>query len=370
MFEDRTFENIRDEMLEQFPNDIDIREGSIAYDSVTAVAAKVAMLYIDIANCYELTNLEKSTGEYLDNFASEHGVSRIPSTKSKYEFIYEGKEPDTGEEFYDENGDYYFQIEKSENGNLVLTSAEAGAEHNAILPNTPAIPVGNIDGLTYSAFGRLIIAAIDEEDDEALRARIRDKISGPSENGNKSQYKTWCESIEGVGRAVINPLKYGPNTVEAVIISPEGLPVDNSIVTRVQNKIDPKAPSYAVSSGGTVVYLGSGRGDGLANIGAHFLAVSAEKYDISVSIKLEINSGVTLDEAKDEIFNLVNSYLRNIALESEDNTVRYAKIGSIIEQSESVIDYSELKLNGEMSNISIPDGFVAVVSEVIASVAV
>lgn len=373
MFEDRTYENIRDEMLAEFPDDIDIREGSIAYDSVSAVAAKAAMLYVDIANCYDLTNLEKSTGEYLDRFASEHGLSRINATSAVYEFIFEGNEDylEIGSEFYDESGDNYFTLQNCENGNYILVSQETGTSQNTILSGTPAIPVNNIEGLISSSFGNLITPAIDQETDDALRSRIRDKISGPAENGNRSQYKMWCESIEGVGRAYVYPLKYGPNTVEAILISPEGLPVTESVVEEVQNYIDPKNPSYAINVDGKIIRLGSGYGDGVANIGAHFVAFSANKFDVSLTVSIQLSSGFTLEQAKNDITSKITSYFKELALEAENSkTVRYTRIGSLIEQLDSVFDYFNLSINDLSENLTVPEDSVAVLSEVNVDVAV
>lgn len=370
MFEDRTYENIRDEMLAEFPDDIDIREGSVAYDSVSAVAAKAAMLYVDIANCYDLTNIEKSSGEYLDRFASEHGLSRIKATSAIYELLFEGTAPLEGDEFYDDSGDHYFTVAII-NEAYCLVSQETGTELNSIPYDTPAVPVDNTDGLANSRFGNLITVAIDEETDEALRSRIRDKISGPSENGNRSQYKSWCESVEGVGRAFVNPLKYGPNTVEAILISPQGLPVGDDVVEAVQNYIDPMNPSFTITHNSVRVTLGSGYGDGVANIGAHFVAFSAEACEVSINADVELKEGFTIEQARNDINTVVSAYFKELALYSEDSkTVRYTKIGSLIEQLESVFDYYNLTINGNNQNIIIPDNAVAVLSEVVINVVV
>lgn len=373
MFEDRTFENLRDEMLAGFPSDIDIREGSIAYDTVTAVAAKVAMLYIDISNCYELTNLEQSSGEYLDRFASEHGVTRIKATNAKYRFVYEGTKPDVGTIFYDENGDNYYALQLDENNELILTSELTGVEQNVVLVGTDAIPVDNIEGLAHAEFGELIVPAIDEESDEFLRSRIRDKISGPAENGNRSQYQMWCEEVEGVGRAYIYPLAYGPNTVKAVLISPEGLPPVDSVINAVQKHIDPMNPKYLVldDKGEVVATLGSGYGDGVAPIGAHFVAVSAKPFDIFISLTVDLKTGSNTETAKSSITQSIKAYLKELALEAADGkTVRYNRVSSIIEQLDIVFDFYNLTINGSNGNITIPEDSVAVLSEVSVDVSV
>lgn len=371
MFEDRTYENIKTEMLAEFPPDIDIREGSVAYDSVSAFAAKIAMLYIDIANCYELTNLEKSSGEYLDRFASEHGLKRIASSQAVYEFLFEGTKPNDGTEFYDESGDNYFTLVTTSDGILTLVSEESGTTQNTVLSGTPAIPVDNIEGLLSATFGELLIPAIDEESDEALRGRIKDKISGPAENANRSQYQSWCESVEGVGRAIIHPLAYGPNTVMAILISPEGLPAVDSIVKNVQEYIDPMKPAFVITYHDEKITMGSGCGDGVAPIGAHFVAMAAKNYDVRVTLKVELKNGYKIEDAKIAINKAITSYFKNLALEAEDsNVIRYTKIASIIEQLDEVLDYCNLTINNGTENIIIPKNAVAVLKEVNADVVV
>ena len=45
MFEEKTFEVILNEALEQVPNDVDKREGSIIYDALAPTALKLAEAY-------------------------------------------------------------------------------------------------------------------------------------------------------------------------------------------------------------------------------------------------------------------------------------------------------------------------------------
>lgn len=374
MFEDRTYENIRDEMLAEFPSDIDTREGSIAYDAVAGVAAKVAMLYIDISNCYELTNLEKSSGEYLDRFASEHGVTRIKATNARYRFIYEGTKPELGTSFYDENGDNYYTLNEDDEG-LILVSDLTGTTQNVVVTGTDAIPVDNIEGLIHAEFGELIVPAINKETDDSLRSRIRDKISGPAENGNRSQYQSWCEEVEGVGRALIYPLFYGPNTVKAVLISPDGLPPAKSVIDNVQTYIDPIKPAYIAHDPDkpTVVIgtLGSGYGDGVAPIGAHFLAVAAKKYDVNIQLSVELKTDINIDDVKNKITQAITAYFKSLALEAEDSKViRFNRISSIIEQLNVVFDFYNLTVNGKSENVTIEDDYVAVLAGVTVNVTV
>ena len=54
MFEDKTYENILQEMLNRVPDDIDKREGSVIYDALAPTAYSIADLYFELKNFIDL----------------------------------------------------------------------------------------------------------------------------------------------------------------------------------------------------------------------------------------------------------------------------------------------------------------------------
>ena len=155
-----------------------------------------------------------------------------------------------------------------------------GTASNNIEVGSKATPVSqNMPQPSTSTFGNLIEPGAETESDDNYRRRIMEKIAGPAENGNRQHYKTWAESIPGVGRARIIPLFAGPNTVMAVIIDTEGMPASQTVIDRVQEHIDPISDGLMVDIGedgkpverpaiadeGDIVKVGNGLGDGMAN---------------------------------------------------------------------------------------------------------
>ena len=57
MFEDKTYEALLQEVLDNAPNGIDTRQGSIFYDAVSGVIIKIAELYIDLDLVFTLTQV-------------------------------------------------------------------------------------------------------------------------------------------------------------------------------------------------------------------------------------------------------------------------------------------------------------------------
>ncbi|MCC8157300.1 MAG: baseplate J/gp47 family protein [Oscillospiraceae bacterium] len=368
MFEDYTYEALLQDVLDNAPDNIDTRQGSIFYDAVSGILLKVAKLYTDLDLIMELCAIDTATGDALTAKASEYGITRKSATPAKYYVTFEGTTPDVGERFYYDGA--YFILCVDDDGVYYLEAEEAGESGNTIYEGTAAIPVNTVEGLTSATFGELYEAGADEEDDDTLRARVQEKIAGPAENGNKQHYKTWCESIDGVGLARIYPLWNGPNTVKAVLIDSTGHGCTEAKVAEVQEYIDPATKGYTTVVDGVTYVVGDGLGEGVANLGAHFTAVGAIDLEIAVAFTAELASGSSADAAAEEAQEAIAAYLKELSLGSDDAddvVVRLTAIGSIIAGLDSVLDYSDLTLNGGTANITPGENYVPVIGEVTVS---
>lgn len=369
MFEAYTYEKLLEDVLRNAPEEIDTRQGSIFYDAVSGVLLKVAKLYTDLDIVVEMGRLTTATGDALDSKASEYGVTRLAATKAKYRAEFEGTTPQVGERFYYDGA--YFMLKHDKDKGVYYFEAEAAGESgNDIYKGTPAVPVNTIDGLISATFGAIYENGSDREEDESLRNRVIEKISGPAENGNRQHYKTWCESRDGVGRARIFPLWNGPNTVKGVLIDTVGKPCGAAKVAEVQAYIDPADKGITEVIDGKEYTIGDGLGNGVANIGAHFTAVGASALEIKVTFGAELASGATKETAEQEAEAAIEEYLKELVLtagEQETVVVRVSAIGAILSQMESLVDYSNLRLNGDTHNITPGEDDVPVLGEVLIS---
>lgn len=366
MFEDYTYERLLEDVLNNAPEGIDTRQGSIFYDAVSGVLIKVAKLYTDLDLVVELSRLTTTTGDALDAKAGEYGITRLAATRAKYLAEFEGVTPQVGERFY-YDGAYFVLRQETETGLLYFEAEAAGEDGNDIYAGTPAVPVNNIEGLISATFGAIYENGSDEEDDESLRNRVIEKISGPAENGNKQHYKTWCESIDGVGRARIFPLWLGENTVKAVLIDTTGKPCGEAKVQEVQEYIDPADKGMTATVDGKTYTIGDGLGNGVANIGAHFTAVGATPLEIEVTFGAELASGATQETVQQDAAEAIERYFRELVLGADDEaviTVRVSAIGAILSGLKSLVDYTDLRLNGDTQNIIPGEDDVPVLGEV------
>lgn len=356
MFEDRTLENLLDEAMAQALPGVDTRPGSIFYDAEVGNCTLLARHYASMDEYFALVMITTSVDEYLDMWGEEFAkLPRNEAQKAIYEYHFTGMQPEVGEVFFADT--QYFTLIESEEGVLHLEAVEPGIAANSIPQGTTAVPMRNHgSNLPTSTFGELIKPGVDIEDDEPYRDRIREKLGGPSENGNRAHYKTWCETDPGVGRAHIIPLFAGENTVMAVIVDNEGKPALQAVVDAVQEYVDPITKGIQREYNGEMVTVGDGTGNGVANIGAHFLAIPAESQGIAVSFRAEVANGATIDSARQQATEAIAAYLKELALntkEDERPVVRMSTIGALLYAQPSILDYVELQINGAAANVEL-----------------
>lgn len=346
---------------------VDTRQGSVYMDAAAGHCIRAAKFMRDLSMMIEMLAVDTCTGDILEEKAKQDGVTRQPATHSYWDVVFEGTTPDTGTRFF--CGEYFFNL-VTVDGMLLLESEESGTKTNSLNPGAAVIPVYNVGGLKSCVLGELYIPGAEAESDDSLRKRWQEKKSGPSENGNKAQYKVWCESITGVGRAHIMPLFGGENTVRAVLYATNGETPAESILEAVQMYIDPVVAGYEVNVEGTTYIFGDGLGEGVAPLGAHFVATAPEEVGLSITFEADLANGYTMEQAQTEVLNGIKNYISNLVLNGEEEIViRLSNIGSIILESESIVDYTttSLKINGDTSNVRISAIQVPIVEGVVIS---
>ena len=71
MFEDYTYEWLLEDVLNNAPEGIDTRQGSIFYDAISGILMKIAKFYTDLDLIAEMTSIATATGDALDIRARE-----------------------------------------------------------------------------------------------------------------------------------------------------------------------------------------------------------------------------------------------------------------------------------------------------------
>lgn len=329
---------------------VDTREGSVYMDAAAGHCLRAAKFYEDLRSVFDLLFADTCTGDVLDEWAAQEQVYRKAATSSYYVPIFDGVAPAdlVGDRFM--AGGYYF-VMVQEGKEFYLQSELTGTRTNYLLKGERLIPVRNTMGLKSATLGDMYAAGTDPETDEDLRQRWKEALSEPAENWNRQQYKTSCESYDGVGRAIITPLAYGPCTVKALIISSEGTAPPDSLIEQIQKEMDPGS---------------EGVGMGKVLLGCKFYAVAAGQEAINISFDVVIASGYSLESIKENVRQELIHYMKVIALDTpdEENMVaQYMKVIGILANTLGIKDLANLTLNGLAENVSIEANNVPVLGE-------
>ena len=333
LLQDQHFENIMDRMLDRVPPNIDKRQGSVIYNALAPAAAELAQAYVWLESSFDLVFADTAMGEFLDKRVAESGIERQPATRAVWQAEFDTNVPVGFRFFLDSHNIYFVSL-----GNGQLQAETAGEVGNATsMKEIDLQPLETIPGLTVAHLTSLLVPGAEEEDDHKLYERYQVRVRREAVSGNKAHYKTWAESVEGVGKAKVFPLALGEGTVKIVITDSSIEPATQALINVVQRYIDPV----------------EGRGEGEAPIGARVTVVSADWRDIDITARITLENGRTIEEAKNELEQGIRELFRTLAF--EDASIRISAIHQILQRSASVFDYSEVTIDGIESNLQLDE---------------
>ena len=340
MFSDKTFESIRDNILNNISATLDKREGSFTHDMVSSVAGELAKAYINMSDVLSLGFIEDNFDTYLDKRVSEFGVYRKAGTKAIGEIKVEGREGAiiTNGTLV-KAGDLYFtvlnDIELPEDNIIYVEANEVGYKYN-LLANTEFELVEKNDRIIKLINESDFKNGVDVESDEDLRIRFIKVVNNPSTSGNKSHYEEWALEVDGVGRAIVYPLWNGNGTVKVMIVGNDNKPVTEEIVENCKLHIEENMP-----------------------IGCQLTIATPSLLDISVKATLELKEGYDLEDVKLDFESRLAEYLKEVTTD-----LVYSKVYGLLVNHLGVEDITELTINDSNVNISISEDKIINISEV------
>ncbi|MDF2546153.1 MAG: baseplate J/ family protein [Anaerosolibacter sp.] len=346
MADDRTV--IQNRMLVNIPDEYDKSEGEFFYDNTKAVAIELEGAYQDQEAISDRGFVETATGEWLDKKVAEQGLVRKPATKATCTVTITGSQGaavNTGIMVASDAVNFIVKESKVIDAtgivNVLVECEEYGSIGNVPVGAIKYFPV-TIAGLSTVTNPAAAFNGYDGETDEELRVRYFEKVRTPATSGNKYHYRNWAKEVVGVGDARVFPLANGPGTVKVVIIDSNKTGAEPELVTDVFNHIEEVRP-----------------------IGATVEVVSATEVPINVSATLIIDAdNYIMNQVIANIEGKLAEYFKVIAFNATITYVSHAVIGSIILDTDGVLDYSNLTINGEAANIPITDVQVVVLGVV------
>ena len=342
-------------MLDNVPDDIDQREGSVIYDALAPAAMVMAQQSLIRANIIKQTYIKTAQGQFLDYRAAEHGTGRYAATQTevKAKFLDSDGNPinnvQIGDQFASIGETPIFYTVQKINDDLTgeLTADDPGTTANSYIGQI--LPVTSNDTLSWAEITEIVAPARDEETDDHLRDRLLKADDWIAYGGNITDYLAMLSKISEVGAGQVYPVWNGAGTVKLVIVDNNLMPASADLVKKVKNIIDPTD--------------NESQGYGLAPIDHQVTVVAPTplKVNISATVNIDGTHGADIVKAKiktavDEYFKLLRQSWNTIDAKTGrgySQTIYRSKILSQIMMVDGVINASVPMLNGSDQDIAL-----------------
>lgn len=182
--QDKSLWDIMEEMLNATTDTLDKREGSVIYDAILSLAVELADFYtIRVPQIYNAFQILKATGDDLDNWAADLGLTRMSAEYTYYNILIDTTDETlvVGEilRSHATNEEWVYQGD-----NIVQSIATGNYSENS---GTILEPSSAYNGIVSVKISSINAAGREIESDEELRVRIINEISS-SVGGSVIQY--------------------------------------------------------------------------------------------------------------------------------------------------------------------------------------
>ena len=353
MYEEKTFENILNEMLEQV-TDVDTSEGSLMYEACSKIALTLEKTYADLSRLYDNLSITEMEEEFFEKFATDRGVLRISAKPAQVLCKFE-QDIEIGTRF--NCGDYDYKV--------ISVYDDSGYEYIAecitagIEPNTN---IGDLEPIDYvedwkgGVILKILKYGTDIEDIEAYKQRFKElRYNIQPFAGNKAAYKEYISKYNDIYGGVADCIPFRTTdgkTINVYAVDSEYKALNIDKVTSLQNYIDPTAST--------------GEGDGIAPIGHSVVVMTPTNMNINVAVKVDLDTEYTWEGVKDSIKAKIEEYLltlRKLWSKNKKCIVRVSQIEYAVLSVQGVIDCTNATVNGSAKNIEITYSKIPVMGE-------
>ena len=353
---------IQARMMSRLPPDIDNIQGGFPYDFTMPTAMEID----ELMNFYLLQTLQImfpawSFERYLDYHAASNGITRrapnhasgtlkitgVPGTQIPAGTIF--CVPAVGDtpaiEYATDDIAVIGPAEEPEDAPVYgvtevgITAVDGGTGGN-VAANTIVIMASPVTGVVTVTNPEAITGGTAEESDDDLYERIAmaEQSAGDSFVGNDADYIRWAKEVSGVGTVLVDT-QYEvdhPNWVRLIILDTNGEPANRSILDAVYQHI--MCPDNRPA-------------ERLAPVGAVLVVEAPAGCELRIHITgLEIEDG----SSKEGIIRRFKEALEEYYVEAKaEREIKWNRVHAIFTNTEGVVDFSSLTVNGNTDNIEL-----------------
>lgn len=347
-FSGQTYQAILQAQLEQVPDTIDQREGSIIQTALGPESYALEAFYLALNQIQQSAYVQTAVGQSLDYLAAIGGITRYPASAAVRLGVFNTAVP---------IGSRFSTVDGANSINFVVTAAQSTANQYQLTAETPGtignsytgaiLPITVIPGLTSAQITDILIPGDDEETDSELRTRLISALTAKPFGGNVADYQQNILAIDGVGAVQIYPIWNGGGTVKCSILGADFSPASSQLIESVQNAIDPPP--------------NQGLGYGLAPIGAQVTIVAPTEVTVNVSATVTLQSGYSLPQVEPLVQTALQNYLLSVCQSWGSSTsttetsysadVYVARVTAAILNAGGIVNVTDVQLNGGTSDL-------------------
>lgn len=347
-----TYEDLLKRMMDEVPDSLDKREGSMVYNALAPAAAELAQLYIQLRWMIDQSFPDTADRHHLIRRAIERGIRPYPATAAvlRAHLVPEDLPIPQGARFNLDDINYKI-IENEETPGMYKIECETvGTIGNK--SEGELIPIEYIPGLESAHINSILTPGEDAEPTEEFRERYMRSFDGMAYGGNIADYKNKVAEIRGVGAVKVIPIWDGGGTVKIIILGGDNTVPSEELVQEVQTILDP------VQNGG--------EGVGVAPVGHRVTVEGAVSQTINVGYLVTPMAGYNYLDLEESIKQAIREYFRweTAAWEDRAIVVRLAQIQHVILELDKVDDVKYVTLNGVPDNLTLPVNVVPVLGTV------
>lgn len=352
-FNTKTYSKILGAMLDTmsiyYPQ-VDIREGSMAYNACASAAMELAIGYVDLNYFADNSFVPTASRGYKLLGCQDVGinVAVFNATAGVFKGEFNCEVP-IGSRW--NCGNYNFEV-------IELIGHDELYEYQMVCETTGSLPNSTLGDLTpitdipseleVATITECLVLGEDEASNDDITEYYLNHVSGTAYDGNVAQYEKWCSDYNGIGNHKVTGLWNGANTVKVSILDINNRVASETLIQEFQEYLDPLTAELNDDTTAENYPQGRGMGNGKAPIGAIVTVTTANEKQIAVSATLKLANGYSTAVGVDDA---LVAYFAKLAY--ENNFVNYMSVGSVILSCASVESLTNLKINGGTTDIEL-----------------
>lgn len=337
MFEQMTFNNIMQDMMQDMPEGIDTQEGSLLYHACAKQALKLEEVYIGLEYIYEQLIYKTMDNEHLLSYAKEQEVIIKQETSAILQADFR-QAIEIGTQFT-RNDLNYTVIEQIEGYSYKVECETKGVIGNKGLGEI--YPINYIENWLGGALVDVLIPAQSADTREEIEEKIEESFGVKPFGGNRAQYKYYFHNFNGVGAVKIKRRKKGSLYIPVTLLDSGYQIPSDTLLTEIQTAIDPEE--------------NQGEGEGYAPFGHRVKVNPAVGYVVDIKATITFQEGYTKEDLQSYIECAIEDYFLELKKTWEESTivVRIFQIISYLSKIMGIADITEIKLNESSENIEL-----------------